>query len=128
MPDLEKVISDLEYYRENPRMAALHNYGALSVDIAAPLLDETIKLLRGQTPRVMALDEVLALKEGTPIYIEQSDGLHSWDVFSGIDHLGDIITGPPWATSEYWEQSDYNDTWRCWTSEPTIERMEEEKW
>ena len=81
-------------------------------------------------PRVMTLGEVLALKEGTPVYIEDSGGLHSWDVFAGIapDSSYDVMTGAPWATAEYWPQSEYNDTWRCWTGEPTIERMEGEKW
>ena len=78
--------------------------------------------------RVMTLEEVLELKEDTPIYIEQSDGLHGWDVFRGIDHLGDIITGPQWATSEYWEQHDYNDKWRVWTSRPTDAQREATPW
>ena len=48
MVDLEKVISDLEYYRANPRQGPLHYYGALFVDIPAPMLDDVIMFLKEQ--------------------------------------------------------------------------------
>ena len=79
--------------------------------------------------RVMTLEEVLALKENTPVYIEVWDGLHGWDVFCGTEFdTGDVMTGAPWAVTEYWPQADYLDTWRCWTAEPTESQMEETKW
>lgn len=73
--------------------------------------------LKAQEPRVMTLEEVTSLEANTPVYIEQCDGLHGWDVYAGLeDGTGDIITGAPWATSEYWPRTEYGDTWRCWTS------------
>lgn len=84
-----------------------------------------------QEPRVMTLEELLALKKNTPVYVECISGACGWDVFAGIDYSNGydcVITGAPWAVKEYWRQSLYNVSWRCWTSEPSAQRRESVEW
>ena len=102
--------------------------------IALETLSERVKelesLLKAQEPRVMTLEEVLALPYDTPIYIENCDGLYGWDIFSGTtkDDDNDVVTGASWATAEYWSQDEYGDTWRCWTARPDQAKREATPW
>lgn len=94
------------------------------------LMKDALALLKAQEPRVMTLEEVLALPYDTPIYIENCDYLCGWDIFAGItkDDDNDVVTGALWSTTEYWPQDKYGDTWRCWTSRPTDEQREAIPW
>ena len=122
----EDVISWLEYLSDDARSKA----GGLvptNIEIACCM---AIEALKAQEPRVMTVEEVLALPEDTPIYIENCDGPNGWDVYAGItkDADNDVVTGAIWATCEYWSQDEYGETWRCWTSRPTDEQMEAIPW
>lgn len=97
--------------------------------VLCDMVDEIIVLMKAQEPRVMTLEEVIALKENTPVYIEHLNGYHGWDVYVGIDPVdNDITTGAPWSPSEYWPQSSYLDAWRCWTSRPDEKVRAETPW
>lgn len=120
MTDREKAIRILE---GNYKSFVLRHKGELIT------VNELLALLKAQEARVMTLEEVKTLEENTPLYIEQCDGLHGWDVYSGVESgTNDIMTGAPWAVAEYWVWSEYGDTWRCWTSRPTDEQMEATPW
>lgn len=117
----EEAINKLEYLINSP-------VGREEIDETCY---EVMKYLAAQESRVMTLEELLALKENTPVYVENCDGLHGWDVFAGPDYDDGyeyVMTGAPWAAMDYWPQSEYNDTWRCWTSEPTTEQRKSVKW
>ena len=133
MIDSEKVIKGLEccvndlgecevcpYDERNGKLACGKNH-----------YSDALALLKAQEPRVMTLEEVLALPYDTPIYIENCNGLYGgWDIFSGttMDDNNDVVTGASWATAEYWSQDEYGDTWRCWTARPDRETREATPW
>ncbi len=94
---------------------------------------DVIALLKAQEPRVMTLEEVI--NSNDPIYIEQTEHDGKWCVvlkrsvegyykgpfdkvtlFMGVDGYLPFIT------------SEYNKTWRCWTSRPTDEQREAIPW
>lgn len=104
-------------------------FNSETVKMVEDALDTIKDALKAQEPRVLTLEEVIALKENTPVYIEDSNGYHGWDVYVGIDPVdNDITTGTPWSSSEYWPQSSYLDAWRCWTSRPTDKQRKAVKW
>lgn len=88
-------------------------------------------LLKAQEPRVLTLEEVKrlqSLKDGA-VWLEMWRGA----VFPALpeillSNISYFVAIPfngyrSWVENEY-----YNKTWRCWSSRPTKEQMEEAKW
>ena len=86
-----------------------------------------INVLLSQKPRMLTLEEVLVLEEGTLVYIENKNYLCGWETYRKSDGK-DVITGNPWTEDEYWTMCRYGKTWRVWTSKPTDAQMKAVKW
>lgn len=93
-------------------------------------IDMAIEAVKAQEPMVMTLEEVRALDNDTPIYIQHKSGECGWDIYRGIedDITCDIVTGSLWAEGEYWYQKEYGKSFVCWTFRPTDEQREKEPW
>ena len=109
-------------------------------DCTTALSKDAIALLKSQEPRVMTMDEVVAAKQGTTVWLEDCD---KHDVIVGLlrdvwittneihsvavllhfvvvrGQLVDIVT----ALAE-----GYGIRWRCWTSWPDEKAREETPW
>ena len=94
------------------------------------LATKALALLKVREPRVLTLEEVLALNPDTPIYFQHKSGESGWDIYRGIedDITCDIVTGSLWAQGDYWYQNEYGKSFVCWTSRPTDAQMEAVKW
>ena len=93
--------------------------------------------LKSQEPRVMTLEEVLALKFDDVVYVEvvPTHAVLSAIVLDVIPKLPNIGIGviqfryaPTWNGINNADLSYYGKTWRCWTSRPTEEQREATPW
>ena len=100
-------------------------------------IDATIAKLKAQEPRVMTLEEVLALKFDDVVYVEvvPTHAVLSAIVLDVIPKLPKIGIGvvqfryaPTWNGINNADLSYYGKTWRCWTSRPTNEQREATAW
>lgn len=85
--------------------------------------------------RVMSAAEVADCQEGTVLWVEERQGV-TWNLFpmeietssthpdTGTDYLFFIA----YHDIRKYECSEYNRTWRCWTSRPTDEQREATAW
>lgn len=133
MADREKVMKDLSWlifnfpWQENPkddadRMCnAIHTY-----------CNDALDLLKEQEPRVLTWKDV---KEsiGVPVWVEYED-YDSWNgygvptsYYRNLDYGECVLIYGANAYSAHYENT-YNMKWRCWTSRPTPEQMEETPW
>lgn len=116
----EEAINKLEYLINSP-------VGREEIDETCY---EVMKYLSMQKPRLLTLEEVLALNPDTPIYFQHKSGESGWDIYRGIedDITCDIVTGSLWAQGDYWYQNEYGKSFVCWTSRPTAAEMEATPW
>ena len=93
---------------------------------------ERIGKLKAQEPRVMTLEEVQQHNnQDGCVWFEQPTynavaAFVRKDEFE-IEVISPYILGEP-INHGYWLSSNYNVTWRCWTSRPTDEQREVVKW
>jgi len=103
----------------------------------ALLANDAYMLLMEQEPRVMTLEEVLALKFDDVVYLEAypTEAVMSAIVIDVIPKLPDI----PIGVVQFRHGAGYNGInnadlgfygkmWRCWTSRPTDAQREAEPW
>ena len=102
----------------------------------AEMIDE-LKQQEAREPRVMTLEEVLALKFDDVIYLEvvPTHAVLSAIVLDVIPKLPKIGIGvvlfryaATWNSIDNADLSYYDKTWRCWTARPTDEQREAVKW
>lgn len=136
-PDREKVIKEL-----NDIHAVACGLGddecylnSIGIKQLQTLINDATELLRVQTPRVMCAAEVADCPEGTVLWVEERQGV-TWNLFpleietssshpdTGTDYLFFIT----YHDIRKFECSEYNQTWRCWTSRPTDEQREATPW
>jgi len=102
-------------------------------------LEEALERLA--VPRVMPLEEVAALPNGSVVWLEDCD---KPDVIAGIvmdelittRELGSVVVliyfvvvrGSGLIDRVTASAEDYKIRWRCWTGEPSKEHREAEKW
>jgi hypothetical protein len=96
---------------------------------------ERIGKLKAQEPRVMCAAEVAACSEGTVLWVEERQGV-TWNLFpleietssthpdTGTNYLFFIA----YHDIRKFECSEYNQTWRFWTSRPDEKRRTETPW
>lgn len=137
MPDREKVIEGL-----NDIHAVACGLGddecylnSIGIKQLQTLINDATELLRVQMPRVMCAAEVADCPEGTVLWVEERQGV-TWNLFpleietssshpdTGTDYLFFIT----YHDIRKFECSEYNQTWRCWTSRPTDEQRKAVKW
>ena len=90
-------------------------------------LDEAVRLLKEQEPRVMTADEVQP-DELVWIEVPQSD-----EIWPALLRREDWFDDPTWAMrgyalAGYYRDEGYGRDWRCWTARPTDEQREAVKW
>lgn len=102
------------------------------------IVGNALALLKAQEPRVMTWQEVIGTAiECKPLYIEVKDSEDKEpgdDRWAMVTQYKDSITNgmiramSSYITSEILFKDWYSKTWRCWTSCPTKEQMEETPW
>ena len=136
MTDREKVLQALEHCDLCSDMPNCPGCAYLrKPDCMEHLKRDIIALLKEQEPRVMKVTEVSACEVGTVLWVEERQGV-TWNLFpleietssthpdTGTDYLFFIT----YHDLRKFECSEYNQTWRCWTSRPTDEEREATPW
>jgi hypothetical protein len=107
------------------------------INISLECIEDILELLKEQEPRVMTLEEVLAMKFDDVVYVEvvPTHTVLSAIVLDVIPKLPEIGIGvvqfrqaPTWNGINNADLSYYSKTWRCWTSRPTDEQRKAVKW
>ena len=107
------------------------------IKISLECVEDILELLKEQKPRVMTLEEVLAMKFDDVVYVEvvPTHAVLSAIVLDVIPKLPEIGIGvvqfrqaPTWNGINNADLSYYSKTWRCWTSRPTDEQRKAVKW
>lgn len=132
-------------YRDETGRAQMTLYGKQMYCSSQAMADRVCKmeeaLERLAVPRVMPLEEVAALPEGSVVWLEDCD---KPDVIAGIvmdelittRELGSVVVliyfvvvrGSGLIERVAASAADYKVRWRCWTSRPTDEQREAEAW
>ena len=76
-------------------------------------------------PRVMTLDEV---KEADFVDLEYQDVIWEQCSVQGYPDFKDGIILVDHTGARYFEESEYNDFWRCWSDVPTYEQRKSTLW
>lgn len=124
MIEREKVIKGLEALKKR-----LYNDKNI---LDGGIVGNAIALLKAQEPMVMTLEEVKQHNnQDGCVWFEQPTynavaAFVRKDEFE-IEVISPYILGEP-INHGYWLDSNYNKTWRCWTSRPTNEQMEAIPW
>lgn len=138
MPDLEKVIEGLKelqsHFRAMAGIASSKQGRANHIESARNIGD-ALALLKALEPRLMNAAEVADCPDGTVLWVEERQGV-TWNLFpleiefssthpdTGTDYLFFIT----YHDIRKFECSEYNQTWRCWTSRPTEAQSKAVKW
>ena len=137
MVDREKVIKGLECCGYATFMDKCQECPYDGKDCFKRLKADALALLKAQEPRVMTLEEVLALKFDDVVYVEvvPTHAVLSAIVLDVIPKLPKIGIGvvqfryaPTWNGINNADLSYYDKTWRCWTSRPTDAQREATPW
>ena len=127
MAELEQCIRDLRFAREHMCLNCPYD----------DILDKAIDLLKMHEPRVLKLEELVALNPLTPVYIEECDDpeedCHITEYIGQYlipeDNLAGADPGPYIVFRHYSEsKEDYGSYWRCWNVRPTYEQRKAAKW
>ena len=97
-------------------------------------LKSTLALLKAQEPRVMTLWEAIGIID-RPVYLERNvlmpdksvNRQECWALVQATDDEHMIRIATPYGI-EKWHVGAYSIGWRCWSSRPTDEQREAEKW
>lgn len=95
---------------------------------------DALELLKAQEPRVMSLEEIEDALD-TVVWLDIPGAENLADGFSLIMAYsrknGFVLLDSPFGdnpSQDRFEYTDYNKTWRCWTSRPTDEQREATPW
>lgn len=126
--NIENVLTTLDVFRTDGEMT-YSAYSILHDEIS--LLDD---LLKEQEPRVLTLDEVMALPNGEEdeAVVVREFWLPIGDVWNGktvCTWMGarDVQNVADWVYG-FFHKSEYGHNWRCWTAMPTKAQREAAKW
>ena len=86
-----------------------------------------VELLKEKQPRLLTLEEV---KQADVVWNEWTsvDGFVECMMFDRVDADGDYRFTEKLGSQIYFEPSEYNESWRCWSARPTAEQMQETGW
>ena len=134
MSDSDKVIKGLECCLEVTKcdVCPYSNGHGLWCGNNNELLEDALELLKAQEPRVMTLEEVKQHNnQDGCVWFEQptynADAAFVIQDEECTEIISPYILGEP-INHGYWSNSDYNVTWRCWTSSPKKDQMEVIPW
>lgn len=101
-------------------------------ECCAELMRDALELLKAQKPRVLTLEEVMALPNGeetnAPVVREQKVPVETWDRGTVCQWCGARFVQETSEDNWYYGVEDYGKTWRVWTALPTKEQRNEVKW
>lgn len=122
MTDIEKVIIALESLEQRLM------YCGDGLDAWA--VNEAVKALKAQEPRVMTLEEVSAVNGGDVIWIEDRclDQMVVGIKFQSPSKNCYYIMLIGATRPQPFSKELYNVNWRCWTSRPDDERRQNTPW
>ena len=129
MAELEKVIKAWECCNPFNRRCFKCPYDADcfhdSFDRVA--IADMVILLKERQPRLLTLEEV---KQAEVVWNEWTsvDGFVECMMFDRVDADGDYRFTEKLGSQIYFEPSEYNESWRCWSARPTAEQMQETGW
>lgn len=118
-PDIDKCIRGLMFALEHMCLNCTYDND----------IYDAIKLLREQRPRVLRLDEVIALNQGRVVWLEDID---KPDVIPGL--LDKVFTTTKVADFQLVRKTvtadldEYGKRWRCWSALPTVKERKEKRW
>lgn len=117
--DAVKWLSNLKDDIGRDRNGTLWHYGQA--------IDEILELLKEQQPRLLTLEEV---KQTEVVWCEWGsvDGYVECMMFDKVDADGDYRLTEKIGCTVYYDPSEYNESWRCWSARPTDEQMKETEW
>ena len=131
---LDKLHTIQDYARVN-ETHWMADGAAFAENVMNMLRGEINQFRKAQEPRVMKVTEVIACEVGTVLWVEERQGV-TWNLFpleietssthpdTGTDYVFFIT----YHDIRKFECSEYNQTWRCWTSRPTDEQREATPW
>lgn len=129
MPDREKVINGLEWILND-----IKENGHYQVDNYEDEIREALVLLKAHEPRVLMLEEVMALPNGEEdeAVVVREFRLPIGKVWNGETvciWMGarDVQNAADWVYG-FLHKSEYGHNWRCWTAMPTKAQREAAKW
>ena len=137
MADREKVIKGLEIcirVRDNELCPYDCPYRKDICYGTVGLMNDALSLLKAQEARVMTLEEIEDALDNV-VWLDIPGAENLADGFSLIMAYsrknGFVLLDSPFGdnpSQDRFEYTDYNKTWRCWTSRPTDEQREAVKW
>ena len=119
MPDIDKCISRLMFALEHMCLNCSYDND----------IHDAVKLLREQRPRVLRLDEVIALNQGEVVWLEDIDkpavipGL--LDKVFVMTKVVDFQLVNKTITADF---DEYGERWRCWMAPPTDKERKAVSW
>lgn len=138
MTGREKVIKGLECCRiqqnEVPPICEACPYAdeaCGTCEDMSGLLNDAYEMLKAQQPRVMTLEEVKQFVFGAPYIIETNEPDNESRMMYGLYSHQGLEGNFDFAVTDMRKRLfdiDYGKTWRCWTSIPTDDQREAEKW
>ena len=136
MPDREKVIDALTACARGDITCKLSGcpYWGEYDDCIGKMARDALELLKGQEPRVLTLEEVMALPNGEEdeAVVVREFRLPIGKVWNGetvCRWMGarDVQNAADWVYG-FFHKSEYGHNWRCWTAMPTKVQREAVKW
>lgn len=131
---LDKLHAIQDYARVN-NVHWMADGAAFAETVMYMLRREINQLRKAREPRVMSAADVSACPNGTVLWVEERQGV-TWNMFpleietssthpdTGTDYLFFIT----YHDIRKFECSEYNQTWRCWTSRPSNELRDATPW
>ena len=137
MTDRKNVISDLEEQIAWIRDNDFHKFPGWGHAVIA--MRDAVTLLKEYAPRVCTIAEIKAIAgnpdwcDDTFCWVEFTDGNEAWIKYLEKDdewakRKGTDVAFGRFGGSYALNFSEYNKTWRCWTSRPTSEDSQEVPW
>ena len=127
MDKLEKVIKGLEHCTSYGSTCDKcdyweHNRNEDDPHCGDVLMRDALELLKEKQPRLLTLEEV---KYAEVVWNEYGS-VDGYVEYMSLDRITD--DGYRFNNGMYFEPSEYNESWRCWSARPTDEQMQETGW
>lgn len=127
MPDRDELIASLEGRIWGGEM---HKGGYIHVPQEEA--EAILELLKGQEPRVLTFDELMALPHGietdVPVVMETKIPVGKWDKGSMCQWKPAMFVQEMVQDHWWYNREQYGKIWRVWNARPTVAQREAVKW
>lgn len=122
MDKLEQVIKDVEL---GLRIAKGTDCGLFKTSVKSA--EQILELLKEKQPRVLTLE---AVKQADVVWNEYTSisGYVECMLVNRCLLSSDCVLADKLGRNLYFELSEYNKSWRCWSERPTDEQMKATEW